>query len=399
MNYILFDNPNRNNLLPLTFTRPVADLRVGILTIREKWEKYFGFACHHKTSGYLSEKYSHSPQEENCLLNGSVLPSHDLIKRIKRLENGQSLVRGNILLAIKLNRKECEEFNFLNFSKENVFEFEKDVVKINFVYDIFLNNDKAIDSDFELITRNRKSHLLSKTNNLIAPENIFVEEGVKAEFSTLNASTGKIYLGKKSEIMEGSVVRGSLALCEGSTLKLGTRIYGATTIGPFSKVGGEINNSVIFGYSNKAHDGFLGNAVLGEWCNLGAGTSNSNLKNNYAEIKLWSYPESKFVKTGLRFCGLIMGDHTKCGINTMFNTGTVVGVCSNIYGSGFPRNFIPSFSWGGAEGFTTYALEKVLEVAKEVMERRNIKLEETEIRILTEIFKMRENQKKVNLIS
>jgi UDP-N-acetylglucosamine diphosphorylase/glucosamine-1-phosphate N-acetyltransferase len=228
----------------------------------------------------------------------------------------------------------------------------------------------------------------------LGKENIFLEPGAKIECATLNASTGPIYIGKDAEIMEGALIRGPFALCEHATLKMGTKIYGPTTIGPHSKVGGEVNNSVIFGYSNKAHDGFLGNSVIGEWCNLGADTNNSNLKNNYIEVKLWDYASGRFIPTGLQFCGLIMGDHSKSGINTMFNTGTVVGVSANIFGSGFPRNYIPSFSWGGAQGYITYHIDKALEVASQVMKRRDIKLDEIEQDILKHIFEITASKRK-----
>ena len=239
-----------------------------------------------------------------------------------------------------------------------------------------------------MITKNRKSQPIPAGVNTVNQENIFLEEGAKLTFCTLNASTGPIYIGKDAEIMEGCIVRGALAMCDNSVLKLGAKIYGATTIGPHSKVGGEVNNSVLMGYSNKGHDGFLGNSVLGEWCNLGADTNNSNLKNNYAEVRLWDYNTGRFAKTGLQFCGLMMGDHSKCGINTMFNTGTVVGVSANIFGSGFPRNFIPSFSWGGASGFTVYKTNKVFEVANEVMKRRKISFDDIEKRILENVYEL-----------
>jgi UDP-N-acetylglucosamine diphosphorylase/glucosamine-1-phosphate N-acetyltransferase len=261
-------------------------------------------------------------------------------------------------------------------------------------WDIFSKNGDAIKSDFELVTKGRKSLALSSTNQVIAAENIFVEEGAVVECAILNASTGPIYIGKDAEIMEGSIVRGPFSLGEHSALKLGAKIYGPTTIGPHSKVGGEVNNSVIFGFSNKAHDGFLGNSVLGEWCNIGADSNNSNLKNNYAEVKLWNYNKERFVGTGLTFCGLIMGDHSKCGINTMFNTGTVVGVNANIFGSGFPRNFVASFSWGGAAGFTTYKLKDAFEVASKVFERRSMVFDETEQEILTHVFELTEKYRK-----
>jgi UDP-N-acetylglucosamine diphosphorylase/glucosamine-1-phosphate N-acetyltransferase len=236
------------------------------------------------------------------------------------------------------------------------------------------------------LTEGRKSQPISKSVNTIAKENIFIEEGAKLEFVTLNASTGPIYIGKNTEIMEGSMIRGPFALCEGAGVKLGAKVYGATTVGPYSKIGGEVNNSVLFGYSNKGHDGFLGNSVLGEWCNIGADSNNSNLKNNYEEVKLWSYETESFEKTGLQFCGLMMGDHSKCGINTMFNTGTVVGVSANIFGAGFPRNFVPSFSWGGAAGFTVYMTRKAFETARLVMSRRGVDFDEKEAKILQHVF-------------
>ena len=253
-------------------------------------------------------------------------------------------------------------------------------------WDIFSKNGAAIREDFEFLTQDRKSQAIPKSVNVIAPENIFIEEGAKLEFVTLNAGTGPIYIGKDTEIMEGTVIRGPFAICEGAVVKMSAKIYGATTIGSYSKVGGEINNSVLFSHSNKGHDGFLGNSVLGEWCNIGADSNNSNLKNNYEEVKLWSYETESFTKTGLQFCGLMMGDHSKCGINTMFNTGTVIGVSSNIFGAGFPRNFIPSFSWGGAAGFTTYVTKKAFETARLVMGRRNIEFDEKEAAILEHVF-------------
>jgi UDP-N-acetylglucosamine diphosphorylase/glucosamine-1-phosphate N-acetyltransferase len=236
------------------------------------------------------------------------------------------------------------------------------------------------------LTKGRKSQPLNNSCRNIGKGKIFIEEGASANDTTFNTTTGCIYIGKDAEVMEGSVVRGPFALCEHSVLKMSSKIYGATTIGPHSKVGGEVNNSVVFGYSNKAHDGFLGNSVIGEWCNLGADTNNSNLKNNYANVKLWNYSGENFIDTGLQFCGLIMGDHSKCGINTMFNTGTVAGVSSNIFGSGFPRNFIPSFSWGGAQGFTTYRFEHAIETAQLVMQRRNTELTDNDKDILKYIF-------------
>ncbi len=382
MNYILFDGPFRNNLLPFTYTRPVADIRVGILTIREKWETYLDSTTTTVTEDYLSEKYPMVEMEENIMINASYLPNFELVEMIKNMEKNQAIFKDEDIIAFYT--KEAQED--IDFSTYEALEFNDDILRIENTWDIFSKNGEAIQEDFNLITKNRKSKPIPSSNNVIAPENIFIEEGATLEFTTLNASNGPIYIGKNTEIMEGSLIRGPLALCEGASIKLGAKIYGPTTIGPFSKVGGEVNNSVLFAFSNKGHDGFLGNSVIGEWCNLGADTNNSNLKNNYAEVRLWDYQTTSFARTGLQFCGLMMGDHSKCGINTMFNTGTVVGVSSNIFGSGFPRNFVPSFSWGGHSGFTTYLASKAFEVAKVVMARRHIEFSEQDAAILLHVF-------------
>lgn len=382
MNYILFDGPFRHNLLPFTYTRPVADIRVGILTIREKWETYLDSTTTTVTEDYLSEKYPMVEMEENIMINASYLPNFELVEMIKNLEKNQAIFKDEDIIAFYT--KEAQED--IDFSAFEALEFNDDILRIVNTWDIFSKNGEAIQEDFNLITQNRKSKRIPPSNNVIAPENIFIEEGATLEFTTLNASNGPIYIGKNAEIMEGSLVRGPLALCEGAAIKLGAKIYGPTTIGPYSKVGGEVNNSVLFAFSNKGHDGFLGNSVIGEWCNLGADTNNSNLKNNYAEVRLWDYQTESFARTGLQFCGLMMGDHSKCGINTMFNTGTVVGVSSNIFGSGFPRNFVPSFSWGGHSGFTTYLTSKAFEVAKVVMARRQIEFSEQDAAILLHVF-------------
>ena len=382
MNYILFDGPSRNKLLPFTYTRPVADIRIGILTIREKWEKYLGYTTSTVTEEYLTEKHPMVEVEENIMINASYLPNREIIELIKSLTEKQAVFKGDDVIAF-YTKEDQEE---VNFEEYEAIEFEREILCIENTWDIFSKNGDAIQDDFELLTNDRKSQPTPKSVNVINPENIFIEEGAKLEFVTLNASLGPIYIGKNSEIMEGSIIRGPFALCEHATVKLGAKIYGPTTVGPHSKVGGEVNNSVLFGYSNKGHDGFLGNSVLGEWCNLGADTNNSNLKNNYAEVRLWDYETEGFARTGLQFCGLMMGDHSKCGINTMFNTGTVVGVSANVFGSGFPRNFVPSFSWGGNSGFTTYLTKKAFEVAKVVMSRRNIELTEQDTAILEHIF-------------
>jgi len=360
--------------------------RAGILTIKEKWEKQLGEDLSYITQDYLVQKYPVKIDSENILINGSVIPDKNLIASIKNLRNNAALVKDDMLIAVNLNKDALKEFKYDQFLKYNTSEYQSDILKINWPWEIFTLNGKAIESDFELLTHGRKSQEISSTNNILGKENIFVEENVKMEFATLNATTGTIYIGKDAEIMEGSIVRGPFALCEHSTLKLGAKIYGPTTVGPHSKVGGELNNTVIFGFSNKAHDGFLGNSVIGEWCNLGADTNNSNLKNNYAEVRLWNYESEHFMNTGLQFCGLIMGDHSKCAINTMFNTGTVVGVNANIFGEGFPRNFIPSFSWGGAHGFSVYSLDKAIEVAEKVFDRRGLVLNDIEKDILKTVF-------------
>jgi UDP-N-acetylglucosamine diphosphorylase/glucosamine-1-phosphate N-acetyltransferase len=394
MNYILFDDRSSENLLPLTFTRPVADIRIGILTIREKWEKMLNAKTSTKTKDYLTKKY---PSEftidaDNVWINGSVCPNQKLIEEIKTLQPEQALLSSGLLIALNTGNGASFEIE-LNDSITK-FESHAKAMHIENPWDIFSKNGEAIQADFDLITAGRKSLALSTSNQIIGVENIFVEDGAKVECAILNASTGPIYIGKDAEIMEGSIVRGPFSLGDHSTLKLGAKIYGPTTIGPHCKVGGEVNNSVIFGFSNKAHDGFLGNSVLGEWCNIGADSNNSNLKNNYAEVKLWNYSKERFVGTGLTFCGLIMGDHSKCGINTMFNTGTVVGVNANIFGSGFPRNFVPSFSWGGAAGFTTYKVKDAFEVASKVFERRSMIFDETEQQILTHVFELTEKYRK-----
>jgi UDP-N-acetylglucosamine diphosphorylase/glucosamine-1-phosphate N-acetyltransferase len=382
MNYILFDGTVRNALLPFTFTRPVADIRIGILTIREKWETQLGTTTTTLTEEYLQEKFPMVEMEQNVMINAAFVPNNELVALVQNLKTNQAIFAGDEVVAFFTTENQEE----VDFDTYEIIDFDTNCIKIEHTWDIFAKNDQAIREDFQLITTDRTSQPIPKSVNVIAPENIFIEEGAKLEFVTLNASTGPIYIGKNAEIMEGSVIRGPFALCEEAQVKLATKVYGATTVGPHCRIGGEVNNSVLFGYSNKGHDGFLGNSVLGEWCNIGADSNNSNLKNNYEEVKLWSYETENFAKTGLQFCGLMMGDHSKCGINTMFNTGTVVGVSANIFGSGFPRNFVPSFSWGGASGFTTYLTKKAFEVAKVVMSRRHVDFTETDAKILEYVF-------------
>jgi len=383
MNYILFDGPSRKKLLPFTYTRPVADLRIGILTIREKWEKHLGSTTSTITEEYLSEKFPMVEFEENVMINASYIPTEVLVEQVLDLQENQAIFDGDDIVAF-YTKDTQEEIDFdtyeqLEVTVEGVFKIENN-------WDIFSKNHEAIQLDYDLITEGRISAEIPKGVQTLHAENIFIEEGAKINFCTLNASAGPIYIGKNAEIMEGALIRGPFALCEHAAVKMGAKIYTGTTIGPYCKVGGEVTNSVLMAYSNKGHDGYLGNSVLGEWCNIGADSNNSNLKNNYEEVRLWDYETEGFAKTGLQFCGLMMGDHSKCGINTMFNTGTVIGVSVNIFGTGFPRNFVPSFSWGGASGFTTYKTNKAFQTAKLVMERRNIPFDEQEVAILEYVF-------------
>ena len=382
MNYILFDGDVRDALLPFTYTKPVADIRIGILTIREKWEKYLGLTTTTITQEYLEEKYPMVEMEENILINASFCPTENLIEKVKNLSKNEAIFKGDDVIAFFTSDSQEE----VNFDEYTQIEFDEDLIQVKNTWDIFSLNEKAIQQDFDLITEGRESEPIPEGTRYLNKENIFIEEGAEITFATLNASTGPIYIGKDAVIMENSAIRGPFAMCENAVVKLGTKIFGATTLGPYCKVGGEISNAVLFAYSSKGHDGYLGNSVIGEWCNLGADTNNSNLKNNYAQVKLWNYETGRFAKTGLQFCGLMMGDHSKCGINTMFNTGTVVGVSANIFGSGFPRNFIPSFSWGGASGFTEYKTDKVFEVAEVVMKRKDLFFEEIDKRILEHVF-------------
>lgn len=370
----LVDGKHRSHLLPLTYTRPVAELRCGILTISEKYTKR-GHEIGYGTQAYLNAKYLSI--EAEVLVSGSVCPTDTFLEAVAGLSSGQALIQGDELLAFKGEKWEDEPSEIIPFSGA--------LNLITRPWDIWSKNASEMNIDFDLLTKDRFSAPIDATNTVIG-ERIFLEEGAKATASILNATSGPIYLAKNAEIMEGSIVRGGLALGESSALKMGAKIYGATTFGPHCKVGGEVNNSVIIGYSNKGHDGFLGNSALGEWCNLGADTNNSNLKNNYDEVKAWSYVDGRFAKTGQQFCGLIMGDHSKSGINTMFNTGTVVGVSANVYGAGFPRNFIPSFSWGGPQGTMEYRIDKALDTADRMMKRRGLEVNEIEKAILEQVF-------------
>ncbi len=385
MNIILFDGDVRSQLLPLTYTRPVGNLRVGILTINEKWEKTLSAKVSYATEDYLATKFPMNVSGDNLMIHGGLCPEKKLCDAISKLQIGERLVKAGQTLAARVKEEGIFEFLDSTYAFERDEEYTNDVLLIEHPWDLFSKNAKAMQIDFDLVTEGRESQPISSSNILIGDQ-IFLEKGAVVEGATLNSKTGPIYIGKNAEVMEGSLVRGGLALCEHAGLKMGAKVYGATTIGPHSKAGGEISNSIIYGYSNKGHDGFIGNTVIGEWCNLGADTNTSNLKNNYAKVRLWNYDTGRFANTGLQFCGLIMGDHSKSGINTMFNTGTVVGVSANVFGGGFPRNFIPSFAWGGAAGMIEFRYNKAAEVAVAMMGRRGLAYDEVEENIIKTIF-------------
>lgn len=383
---LLFDDPAiRGSLLPFTFTRPVADIRVGILKISEKWQKYSSAEVSFLTQDYLQKKFTRNATSA-LAINGAWLPESHSIEILQKLKPHQALYWGKILLATFIG--ETEKNLAFAGDRESV-QVEEEPVLIQKTWNIFQFNAAEIRKDFALITKGRVSQPIGDPHTVVyAPENIFIEEGAKIKAAVLNAENGPIYIGKNSEIQEGALIRGSFALCEGSIVSMGAKLRGDTTVGPFSKIGGEVSNSVIFGYSNKGHEGYLGNSVLGEWCNIGADTNTSNLKNNYAQVKLWDYTKGGFANTGLQFCGLMMGDHSKCGINTMFNTGTLVGVGAVIFGEGYPRNFIPSFSWGGAAGFSTFTLPKFEETVKAVVGRRGKEWTDEDKEIMERVFEL-----------
>jgi UDP-N-acetylglucosamine diphosphorylase/glucosamine-1-phosphate N-acetyltransferase len=374
MNIVLFDDPIiRQDLLPFTYTRPVGSIRVGILTIAEKWTKLSGGSVSFQTQDYLSEKFPSTKGNDAILINGAVCPDENLLIAIRALKKDEALVKDKLVIAGTPSSKKIE--------------YRGNITAIEQVWNIFQHNGAQIRTDFELITRGRKSAAITDPyTRTYSPENIFIEEGAVIQAAVLNASTGPIYIGKNVQVQEGSLIRGPFSVGDESVINMGAKMRSDTTIGPYCKVGGEISNAVIFGYSSKVHDGFLGSSVIGEWCNMGADTNTSNLKNNYDSVKLWNYTKGGFLNTGLTFCGLMMGDHSKCGINTMFNTGTVAGVGANIFGDGYPRNFIPSFAWGGAAGFMTFQINKVFETAAKAMERRGQTLSEVDKKILTTIF-------------
>jgi UDP-N-acetylglucosamine diphosphorylase/glucosamine-1-phosphate N-acetyltransferase len=389
MAIILFEDNAHQTLLPLTYTRPVANLRIGILTIAEKWAKYMGQHVSFSTRTYLQAKFPIHITADNLFINGAVCPDTGLAEAIDKLQTGEALKLKDVLIAARLT--ESDAFAFTPAADfDRVIHYEDTPTILRYPEDIFRNNDVELRKDFALLAAGRTSAAISATNTIIGND-FFAEDGAVAECSSFNTTNGPIYLAANTEVWEGSHIRGAFALCEHSQVKMGAKIYGATTIGPYSRVGGEINNAVIWGYSAKGHEGYLGNSVLGEWCNIGADSNNSNLKNNYAEVRLWDYTTQRFRKTGLQFCGLIMADHAKCGINTMFNTGTVVGVAANVFGTGFPRNFVADFAWGGTAGFEVYTIKKMFDTTEKVFARKDHRVfDETEQEILKEVFKLTE---------
>ncbi len=395
-NIVLFDDKaSWENLLPLTYTRPIADLRLGITTLKEKWQQLLEGDYSYLTREYLRGKYPASLAKENLYISANVIADEETVEAVKALRPLEALTDKSGMVALRGGRRHLSEQGPWKKIK-----LDKAPQRISMPYDLFTENDKALKEDYKRLTLGRTSRPLSASNRLIGPPTdthgmplVFLEEGAVVEGATLNVKNGPIYVGRGAEIMEGSCLRGPVALCEGAVVKMGTMVYGATTLGPFCKVGGELSNVVMMGYSNKAHDGFLGNAVIGEWCNLGAGCEASNLKNDYTEIKLWNYPANRFLRTGLQFCGLIMGDHSKAGINCMFNTATVIGVGVNIHGSGFPRNFVASFSEGSSSGFSDVPLTKFIAIANRVMARRNKQLTDEDTAIFEAIYNMAETYK------
>ena len=387
-NIILFDDETRDFLLPLTFTRPVAELRIGILTISEKWAKHLGGKVSWITEDYLSELYPIKIASDNLVISSSWIPNDQLARLVKQLEPNEALLDNDSLVAARLG---AEQFDRLvkNESIDELTGYELSNTQTNRIaniWDIIRLNAAEIESDYEFLTKGKESERINDSNNIIGRNQVFLGEKVTMDFATINATDGPVFIDGGATVMEGAIIKGPVAICSNAIIKMGAKIYGGTTIGPFSKAGGEIGNSILTGYSNKGHDGYLGDSVLGEWCNIGADSNTSNLKNNYQNIKLWSYPDKKFIPSGMQFAGLFMGDHSKCGINSMFNTGTVMGVSCNIYGSGFPRTFIPSFTWGGASGFKTYRFDKALETMKLVMKRRSKTMSEQEEKMYQTVY-------------
>ena len=386
MNYILFGAQARNHLLPFTFIRPLADIRVGILTMREKWEKYLQAKTSTLTEPYLADQYPMVREADNVLINSSVVPDAQLLDEIGQLAPNQTLISGDILIAHRVKADDIGNMEQELLEEVDPMHTQAKINKLFHLWDIILLNERQIVDDYHLLTSERESQPVPEHARVIGSENVFIEEGARVGMAMINASDGPVYIARGAHVMDGAMIQGPAGIGEGAVVRMGARIYSGSSIGPFSKVGGEMQSSVIFGYSNKAHEGFLGHSVIGEWCNIGADTNTSNLKINYDEIRLWDYAEESFMNTGLTFCGTFMGDHSKCGINTMFNTGTVIGVSAQVFGAGFMRNFIPSFSWGSVSGFTTLDFDKAVDAARRMYQRRDKEFTPSEERILRNVF-------------
>ena len=397
MHLVLFDSPGRQQLYPFTYTRPIADIRCGIFTMRERWERFLKSSESGTfTVAYLQEVFPCTSSDQYLLVHGGVFATNELAKAITALNSGEALISEDRVIAARIDGALPDFSEWQQAAaKLTPVNFSGTIKMLERPWDIFSFNDTAIREDFPIVRQQRNSApipdgVITKGADIFIEDDAILQPGV-----ILNAQDGPIYIGSKSEIMEVSMIRGPFVLCEKSVVKMGAKVYSGTTIGPGCKVGGEVNNVVFFANSNKGHDGFLGNAVIGEWCNLGADTNCSNLKNNYDEVKVWDESANKEVRTGLTFCGLLMGDHSKSGINTMFNTGTVAGVSCNIWGGGFPEKFIPSFSWGGQGDTTTYQFEKAMDTAKRMMARRGLTLSEAEIKMLHEVFIQTEKSRRL----
>ncbi len=389
-NIILFDDESREQMLPLSYTRPVAEIRTGIYTIRERWEKLLKGRASYITSEYLTDRFPMHIEDDNIVINGALMPNDRLVRLIEQLAPNEALMDQGTLIAARLNNRQFE-YLLHDEAIEEISGLElvdTPFIRLAYPWDLFLFLRATIEYDFDLVTHGRSSQSIPSNNQVISSDAIFLEEGAQVTCAVLNAQSGPIYIGKDAQVMEGSIIRGPVTIGEGSIVKMGSKIYGPTAIGPNCRVGGELKEVVMLGYSNKAHDGFLGNSIIGEWCNLGAGTTVSNLKNNYSNVRMWDHSTQDMRDTGLQFLGMVMGDHSKAGIQSMFNTGTLVGVACNIFGDGFPPKFIPSFSWGGASGLVTHRLEEAMETANRVMARRHITFSETDEKIFRNVYNL-----------
>ena len=390
MSIILSDAGSHKHLLPLTFTRPVGQIRPAILRIAEGWYVRSGLGVGYRTEPYLATAFPLISTEGTAYeVDAALFPTDDLVSAVMDLRAGQVLTAGGRAQAFVVEGEAVP--NTMDWVEPPAYmrqvPFNGTVIRYDRPWHLFQHAGPAIAHDHKLMTEGRRSASLDALNTVIGdPDLIFLDEGAVVEASILNTRNGPIYIGNGAEVMEGCMVRGPFVLGDHAQLKMGAKIYGPTVIGPGCRIGGEVNNSVIFGHSNKAHDGFLGNSVLGEWCNLGADTNNSNLKNTYGEVQVWSHAEERSVGSGLQFCGAIMGDHSKTGINTMLNTGTVIDVAANVFGAGFPPKHIGSFSWGGAGGSEVHAFDKAVATARRVMQRRDLPLTEPEVEILRHVY-------------